>query len=103
MTQISRPQQFTGSRIRDFMFGSGDHSLEVLRQAWRVWPDDSDEMVLAQRGPDYWVARRLSDQVTIWACPDDVAADEQFEQLADPAEGWLEAQASADALSESVH
>ena len=92
MPQLGRPTRFTARDIKALMFGANDASVTVQRQARRIHADDSDELILAQRGSDHWIAQRLSDKITVWACADDVHAEEQFGRLADPGDGWVEAQ-----------
>lgn len=89
--QLGRPTRYTARDIKALMFGNSDASVTVTRQARRIHPDDSDELIVACRGRDYWVAQRLSDKITIWACGDEVDAEEQFERLADAGQGWVEA------------
>lgn len=65
--------------------------MHVLRQARRIRTDDTDELVLARRGADYWIGQRLGERVTTWACADLLDAEEQFERLVDTTAGWAEA------------
>ncbi len=85
------PLKLTGRDVRSLMFGVARGAVVVERQAWRVWPEDSDEMVVVRNGNDFWVACRRSDQVTVWACGDEMDADQQFDRLVDGEEGWVEA------------
>jgi hypothetical protein len=91
MAQPSRAQRFTAREVRAFMFGTSDDAVTVTRQARRLWPQDSDEILVARRHHDHWIARRLSDKITVWACMDGFSAEEQFERLADSRDGWVEA------------
>lgn len=87
----TQPLKLTGRDIRSLMFGVARGAVVVERQAWRVWPEDSDELVVVGHGSDFWVACRRSDQVTVWACGDEVHADQQFDRLAGAEDGWVEA------------
>lgn len=91
MTQIGRAHEFTARDVRALMCGQGDPDVVVLRQAFRIRPDDSDELLVVRRGGDFWVSRRMSDRIEIWACIDDVDADEHLDRLAPAADGWVEA------------
>ncbi|MBE7186980.1 hypothetical protein [Jatrophihabitans endophyticus] len=97
MTQISvGGGEVTGSQIRAAMLGSPVDGLEVVRQACRVTSTDSDELVLlCVRGSSWWVARRLGEQLAVWAFAGDDEAWDGFDRLKD-GEGWREASGAAD-------
>lgn len=87
----SPPLKLTGRDVRSLMFGVARGAVLVERQAWRVWPEDSDEVVVVRSGTDFWVACRRSDQVTVWACGDETGADQQFDRIVGAEDGWVEA------------
>ena len=90
-----RPGTITATEIRAAMFGSPIAGLTVVRQAWRTTADDSDELALLYAYGSWWIARRLSDQLTVWAYAGDVEAEQGFELLLSAARGgdpeWTEA------------
>ena len=61
--------------------------VHVVRQAYRIRTDDTDEVCVFANASDYWVAARIGDRVSVWACGDAAAADDKAERLAD-GEGW---------------
>jgi hypothetical protein len=63
------------------MLGRPIDGVEVVRQAWRVRGDDSDELVLISARGRWWVARRTADQITLWAFVGDTEAEAAFERL----------------------
>jgi hypothetical protein len=81
MTASMRPRPITPSQLRKAMLGRPVAGVEVVRQAWRVTEDDSDELVLINARGQWWVARRASDQITLWAYVGDNEAEAAFERL----------------------
>lgn len=79
-------------QIRAAMLGQSVPGLQIHRQAWRVRDTDTDELVLITV-PDgsWWVARRLSDQLSVWAYPGEDAAWDGFDRLAAEGAPWSEA------------
>ena len=71
----------TPSQLRAAMLGRPVDGVEVVRQAWRVRGDDSDELVLINARGQWWVARRAADQITLWAYVGDTEAEAAFERL----------------------
>lgn len=96
MTQISPGGGLSGSQvdaaqIRAAMLGTTVAGLEVVRQARRVTSSDSDELVLlCVRGRSWWVARRLSERLAVWAYAGDDEAWDGFDRLM-AGDGWVEA------------
>jgi hypothetical protein len=86
MTASTRARAVTPSQLRAAMLGRPVRGVEVVRQAWRVTEDDSDELVLINARGRWWVARRTSDQITLWAYVGDSEADAAFERLTADAE-----------------
>ena len=97
MTTV-RHSPITSAEVRAAMFGMPVPGVRVVRQAWRTTADDSDELVLIEARDGWWVARRISDQLTVWAYAGDMEAEEGFDQLVDAARhsdhAWREATAS---------
>lgn len=81
MTASSRARAVTPSQLRAAMLGRPVDGVEVVRQAWRVTDDDSDELVLINARGRWWVSRRASDQITLWAFVGDTEAEAAFERL----------------------
>lgn len=80
--------EVSGAQIRAAMLGSAVDGLQVVRQARRVTSTDSDELVLlCVRGRSWWVARRLSDQLAVWAYAGDDEAWDGFDRLM-TGDGW---------------
>ncbi len=71
----------TPSQLRAAMLGRPVEGVEVIRQAWRVRGDDSDELVLISARGRWWVARRAGEQITLWAYVGDSEAETAFERL----------------------
>lgn len=91
MSASTHPRAVTPSELRAAMLGRQIPGVEVVRQAWRVTDDDSHELVLFNARGKHWIARRVSDRITLWACLDDVQAEEAFERLVhDPGTEHLE-------------
>jgi hypothetical protein len=65
------------------MLGRPVEGVEVVRQAWRVRGEDSDELVLINARGSWWVARRAAEQLTLWAYVGDSEAEVAFERLID--------------------
>lgn len=63
------------------MLGRPIEGVEVVRQAWRVRGDDSDEIVLINARGKWWVARRAAELITLWAFVGDTEAELAFERL----------------------
>ena len=102
MTQITVGGDVTGAQIRTAMLGTAVEGLQVVRQARRVTETDSDELVLlCVRGASWWVARRLSEQLAVWAYGGDDEAWAGFDRLMDGAE-WREASSAAVDSSEPL-
>ena len=88
----------TATDVRAAMFGAEVDGVQIVRQAWRTSDDDSDELTLIDARGDWWVARRISCRVTVWAFAGDMEAEDGFDQLVDAARhsdhAWREAKAS---------
>lgn len=80
-TRNHKTGPITSAQVRAAMLGSPLDGVRVVRQAWRVTDDDSDELALLNARGSWWVARRLSAQVTIWFHTDEIEAEDGFEQL----------------------
>lgn len=86
--------EVTGAQIRAAMLGSQVDGLRIERQAWRITADSSDELaLLCVRDRSWWVARRLDDQLTVWACAGDDEAWDGFDRSM-VGDGWREAAAA---------
>lgn len=97
MSASTRARAVTPSQLRGAMLGRPVPGVEVVRQAWRVHDDDSDELVLLNARGQWWVARRASEQITLWAFVGDIEAEAAFERLLDdgtPDLAWHVAQAA---------
>ena len=82
----------TAARIRSAMFGSATDGIRVERQAWRTTDTDSDELALLCVRGSWWVARRISDRLSVWAYAGDDEADTGFERrMAEAGGSWTEA------------
>lgn len=81
MSASTRPRAVTPSQLRAAMLGRPIEGVRVVRQAWRVHDDDSDELVLIDARGKWWVARRSSDRITLWAYVGDAEAEVAFERL----------------------
>jgi hypothetical protein len=81
MTASTRTKAVTPSQLRAAMLGRPVRGVDVIRQAWRVTEDDSDELVLINARGRWWVARRTSDRITLWAYVGDSEAEAAFERL----------------------
>ena len=81
MSASTRARAVTPSQIRAAMLGRPIEGVHVVRQAWRVRDDDSDELSLIDARGTWWVARRSSDRITLWACVGDAEAEVAFERL----------------------
>ena len=80
------------AQIRAAMFGTATDGIRVQRQAWRISDTDSDELALLLVRGSWWVARRVSDQLSVWAYAGDDEADIGFERRMTDAGGrWTEA------------
>lgn len=55
--------------------------MVIHRRAQRPWPDGLDELVLLEYQRQFWVARRIHDQTTVWWQPSDWQAHETFDDL----------------------
>ncbi|WP_375481657.1 hypothetical protein [uncultured Jatrophihabitans sp.] len=78
----------TGRDVRQHLMGlTGGQEVRVVRQAYRIRQDDTDEVSVFANARDYWVAARIGDRVSVWACGNAAAADDKAERLAD-GEGW---------------
>ena len=99
MTQIALGGEVTGSQIRAAMLGTPVEGLLVVRQARRITATDSDELVLlCVRDASWWVARRLSEHLAVWAYAGDDEAWEGFDRLMD-GDGWREASDAEEPLA----
>lgn len=91
----ARPRRIRAAEVRAAMFGTPVEGITVVRQAWRTTEDDSDELALISARGSWWIARRISDQLTLWAFAGDVEAEESFDRLLDAARAgeaaWHEA------------
>jgi hypothetical protein len=81
MTASPRRRAVTPSQLRGVMLGRAIEGVEVVRQAYRIFTDDSDELVLVNARGQWWVARRASDRITLWAFVGDSEAEDAFERL----------------------
>jgi hypothetical protein len=81
MPASTRPRAVTPSELRAAMLGRPVEGVRVVRQAWRVRDDDSDELVLLDARGSWWIARRTADRITLWAYVGDAEAEEAFERL----------------------
>jgi len=81
MSASRRPRAVTPSQLRWAMLGRPVDGVEVVRQAWRVRGEDSDELVLINARGKWWVARRAAEQLTLWAYVGDTEAEDAFERL----------------------
>ncbi|WP_375502296.1 hypothetical protein [uncultured Jatrophihabitans sp.] len=82
-------------QIRAAMLGAPDNGMQIHRQAWRVSDGDSDELVLlTMRDGSWWVARRLSDRLSVWAYAGEDEAWDGFDRLAAEGATWHEATAT---------
>lgn len=87
MTEVPTGE-VTGAQIRAAMLGTSVDGLRVVRQARRVTDTDTDELVLlCVRERSWWVARRLSDQLAVWAYAGDDEAWDGFDRLVE-GDGW---------------
>ncbi len=89
----SRPARIGGADVRAAILGHYAPGLIVQRQAHRITDIDSDELIMMQARGDWWVARRISDAVVVWACGDIDAAHSEFDDLLRVADGrgpWIE-------------
>jgi hypothetical protein len=77
----ARTRRISASDVRAAMFGTPVEGVMVVRQAWRTTEDDSDELALISAQESWWIARRISDRLTIWACAGDVEAEATFDTL----------------------
>lgn len=86
--------QGTAAKIRAAMLGHPTEGLRIDRQAYRISETDSDELALVcVTEHSWWVAQRVSDQLTVWAHPGEDEAHEGFERVL-ASGGWREAGAS---------
>jgi hypothetical protein len=100
MPASTHSRAVTPSQLRAAMLGRQVPGVEVVRQAWRVTDDDSHELVLFNARGKYWVARRVSDRITLWAFTDDLQAEDAFERLVhDPGAEQLEWHLASEAAS----
>lgn len=81
MSASTHARAVTPEELRAAMLGRQIPGVQVVRQAWRVTDDDSHELVLFDARGRFWVARRVSDKITLWAFVDDVEAEDAFERL----------------------
>lgn len=81
MSASTRTRAVTPSQLRAVMLGRPVEGVRVVRQAWRVRDDDSDELVLLDARGSWWVARRTADRITLWAYVGDAEAEAAFERL----------------------
>jgi hypothetical protein len=86
----------TTKQIRAAMLGRPVTGLHIHRQAWRVSDGDSDELVLLTlRDGSWWVARRLSDRLSVWAYAGEDEAWDGYDRLLAEGAAWREATAAA--------
>ena len=88
MASTPRP---TGQHIHDLLKGRLLSGLAVTAQAYRLRDDGSDEVSIVTDGRQYWVAARLDDRFTIWACADLETAQVKLEQLTPVDASWIHA------------
>ena len=81
MTSPANAALITASQLRSAMLGRPIEGVEIVRQAWRVTDDDSDELNLVSARGGWWVVRRASDQITVWAYAGETEAETGFERL----------------------
>jgi hypothetical protein len=81
MSASSHHRAVTPSQLRAAMLGRPVRGVEVVRQAWRVTDDDSDELVLIDARGRWWVAQRASDRITLWAYVGDSEAEAAFDRV----------------------
>ena len=81
-------------QVRAAMLGATVPGLRIHRQAWRVSDGDSDELVLVTVSDgSWWVARRLSDRLSVWAYATEEQAWDGFDRLLAEGAPWREAAA----------
>lgn len=86
----------TAAQIRAAMFGDETSGAVVVRQARRLHEGDSDEIALLEAGGAWWVARRTSAAVSVYAYIGDDEAEAGFERLSVAAEQGREQWAEAE-------
>ncbi len=77
----ARTRRISAADVRAAMFGTPVEGITVVRQAWRTTEDDSDELALISARGSWWIARRISDRLTIWAFAGDLEAEATFDTL----------------------
>lgn len=83
MSASTHTRAVTPSQLRAAMLGRPVEGVRVVRQAWRIRDDDSDELVLLDARGSWWIARRNADRITLWAFVGDAEAEMAFERLVD--------------------
>jgi hypothetical protein len=92
-TTRARPPRVEGADLYAAILGRYRDDMVVRRQAHRVSETDSDELILVEAQQEWWVARRLSEHVVVWAYPDHDRADAGFDELLTETGGrgaWIE-------------
>jgi hypothetical protein len=85
----------TTKQIRAAMLGTPAPGLRIHRQPWRVSDGDSDELVLLTlRDGSWWVARRVSDRLSVWAWAGEDEAWDGYDRLLAEGSAWREASAA---------
>jgi hypothetical protein len=90
-----RHRRIEASDLRAAIFGDYDDAMTVHRQAHRTTSDDSDELVLVEAHDEWWVTRRVSDSVVVWAYGGEFQADLGFDgqlQEVSPRGVWIESE-----------
>jgi hypothetical protein len=86
----------TSRQIRAALLGATVPGLRIHRQAWRVRDTDTDELVLVTVADgSWWVARRMSDRLSVWAYAGEDEAWDGFDRLRADGPAWHEAVAES--------
>jgi hypothetical protein len=87
--------RIAASDLRAAIFGDYNEAMIVHRQAHRITGDDSDELVLIEAHQEWWVTRRISDRVVVWAYGGELQAESGFDdelQEPSPRGKWIESE-----------
>ncbi len=76
-----RRRPITGKQVRAAMLGRPVDGVRVVRQAHRLSETDSDEVSLVDARGTWWMARRVSGELTTWLYAGDLEAEAGFDQL----------------------
>jgi hypothetical protein len=77
----TRSAPITGKQVRAAMLGRPVDGVRVVRQAHRLSDADSDELSLVDARGTWWVARRVSGELTTWLYAGDLEAEAGFDQM----------------------